>query len=116
MFVVRKKGNISNYSNTPSIYNYPDKNADFVFLAKLFSFSFKNEVFSEKCAEINEKMSIMVNMNFSDQPRKIGKLRERILNDYTLYQSGFAALRFALFRKSLQTVFTFTLNRPSLTS
>jgi len=108
MFVVRKKGNISNYSNTPSIYNYPDKNADFVFLAELFSFCFKKEVFSEKCAEINEKLSIKINMNFSDQPRKIGKLRERILNDYTLYQSGFAALRFASFRKYLQTVYTFT--------
>ena len=36
MFVVRKKGNISIYSDTPLYIYYPDRNADFVFLAELF--------------------------------------------------------------------------------
>ncbi len=69
MFVVRKKGNISIYSDTP-LYILPGQKCTFLsFWQNYFSFSFKNEVFSEKCAEINEKLSIKINMNFSDQTR-----------------------------------------------
>jgi len=51
------------------------------FWQNYFSFCFKKEAFSEKCAEINEKFSIKISMNFSDQPRKNGKLRKRITDD-----------------------------------